>query len=286
MRRRFAQVDVFSDVPHLGNPLAVVLDADDLTTEAMQRYARWTNLSETTFIVPPTNARADYRVRIFTTATELPFAGHPTLGTCQAWLAAGGAPRGKEIIQECGIGNVRIRRMGPNQFAFAAPPLQRSGPLTETELARVAAGLGLDRKAIIDHAWCDNGAGWCAVMVADSSTVLSLQPNWERLHGLDVGVVGAIKKIGAVAPSSHDDVAFEVRAFFPTAQGMAEDPVTGSLHAGLAHWLIEAGHAPENYVAAQGTAMGRRGRVMVSTRDGQRWIGGAVTTCIEGWTTI
>ena len=277
--RPFQQVDVFTATAYLGNPLAVVLDAEGLTTEAMQAFTNWTNLSECTFVLPPTRPEADYRVRIFCPGRELPFAGHPTLGTCHAWLAAGGKPKGDAVVQECGVGLVTIRRQGET-LSFAAPPLLRSGPLDEADVALIARGLGVARPDIVAHAWCDNGPNWRGVLLGSAAQVLALRPDAQVLAGLDIGVVGPRGKVGVIAPGAgHTD--FEVRAFFPGNTGMAEDPVTGSLNAALGQWLIAAGLAPERYVAAQGTALGRAGRVFVE-RDaaGQVWVGGASVTCI------
>ncbi|MDO9135343.1 PhzF family phenazine biosynthesis protein [Hydrogenophaga sp.] len=272
--RAFQQVDVFTDTPYFGNPLAVVLDGSGLSTEAMQRFTDWTNLSECTFVLPPTNAEADYRVRIFCPGRELPFAGHPTLGTCHAWLQAGGQPRGEHVVQECGVGLVRIKR-DDARLAFAAPPLRRSGPLEEGDVTLIARGLGIPREDIVAHAWCENGPPWRSVMLRTAAQVLALKPSATVLAGLDIGVV-APQPAGA-------DTAFEVRAFFHTHDTLSEDPVTGSLNAAVAQWLIGAGLAPGRYVAAQGTAMGRAGRVHIE-RDagGTIWVGGASVTCISG----
>jgi PhzF family phenazine biosynthesis protein len=284
MRQRpFKQVDVFTAEPYRGNPLAVVLDGSGLSTQEMQEFTNWTNLSEATFLLPPTDKAADYRVRIFCPGRELLFAGHPTLGSCHAWLQAGGRPAGEHVVQECGIGLVRIRRQG-ELLAFAAPPLRKAGPLPEEDVALIARGLGIGRKDIVDHAWCDNGPNWRGVMLRSAEEVLALKPDAAVLAGLDVGVVGPRGKVGVVGPQeAGDDCAFEVRAFFPGNNGMTEDPVTGSLNAALAQWLIGAGHAPERYVAAQGTALARAGRVHVE-RDaaGEIWIGGASVTCVDG----
>ena len=272
--RAFQQVDVFTDTPYLGNPLAVVLDGTGLTTEAMQRFTDWTNLSECTFVLPPTNTEADYRVRIFCPGRELPFAGHPTLGTCHAWLQAGGQPRGEHVVQECGVGLVPIKRDGA-RLAFAAPPLRRSGPLDEADVALIARGLGITRDDIVAHAWCENGPPWRGVMLRTAAQVLSLKPSATVLAGLDIGVV-APQPAGA-------DTAFEVRAFFHTHDTLSEDPVTGSLNAAVAQWLIGAGLAPERYVAAQGTTMGRAGRVHIERdANGTIWVGGASVSCISG----
>jgi len=272
--RAFQQVDVFTKTPYLGNPLAVVLDGSGLTTEAMQRFTDWTNLSECTFVLPPTNAEADYRVRIFCPGRELPFAGHPTLGTCHAWLQAGGQPRGEHVVQECGVGLVPIKRDGA-RLAFAAPPLRRSGPLDKADVDLIARGLGVSRDDIVAHAWCENGPPWRGVMLRSAAQVLALKPNAAVLAGLDIGVV---------APQPADaDTAFEVRAFFHTHDTLSEDPVTGSLNAAVAQWLIGADLAPDRYVAAQGTAMSRAGRVHIE-RDasGTIWVGGSSVTCISG----
>jgi len=280
-QRPFQQVDVFTAVPYLGNPVAVVLDGRGLSTEEMQSFTRWTNLSEATFVLPPDHPEADYKLRIFYPSAELPFAGHPTLGSCHAWLKAGGKPKADLIVQECGVGLVKIRREG-DRLAFAAPPLLKSGPLPEEDVVLIARGLGVPRTDIVAHAWCDNGPKWRGVMLRHAAQVLALRPDASVLAGLDVGVVGPRGKVGVVGPRD-DDCAFEVRAFFPGNNGMAEDPVTGSLNAALAQWLIAAGMAPERYIASQGTALGRAGRVFVERdANGTVWIGGASVTCIEG----
>ncbi len=287
--RPFSQVDVFSALALAGNPLAVVHDSVGLDDATMLRLTNWTNLSEATFLQPPTHPDADYAVRIFTPNRELPFAGHPTLGSAHAWLEAGGQPKGEFIVQECGVGLVRIRRDG-TRLAFAAPPLKRSGPLDEADVALIARGLGIERRDIQAHAWCDNGPNWRGVMLASSEAVLALKPDGSILRGLDVGVVGPRGKVGVVASRSagadaaREEPAFEVRAFFPGGQGdtMAEDPVTGSLNAALAQWLIGAGLAPTQYVAAQGTAMGRAGRVHVQQVGDDVWIGGDSVTVVRG----
>jgi PhzF family phenazine biosynthesis protein len=279
MRRRFQQVDVFSPDPFLGNPLAVVLDAEGLSTEEMQRFSRWTNLSETTFLLPPTSPEADYRVRIFTLAKELPFAGHPTLGSCHAWLEAGGVPRDAgRIVQECGAGLVPIRRDG-HGLAFAAPPLLRTGPVDEAFVEQVAAVLGIGRREVVDAQWADNGPGWVAVLLNDARAVLALEPDFSRYSGdgsLDIGIVGPYP------PDS--ECAWEVRAVFSDEQsGMREDPVTGSLNASLAQWLLATGRATAPYVASQGTRLGRRGRPRIGQdADGTVWVGGPAITCIRG----
>ncbi|MFI6504328.1 PhzF family phenazine biosynthesis protein [Nonomuraea typhae] len=271
MIRDFVQVDVFTDTPYRGNPLAVVLDGDGLSTEQMQRFAHWTNLSETTFVLPPTTPEADYRVRIFTPAAELPFAGHPTLGTCHAWLEAGGRPAGADtIVQECGAGPVRVRRTGDG-LAFAAPPLLRDGPVEEDLVLRLAAMLGVERAAIVDAQWADNGPGWVAVLLGSAEEVLALRPG---LVDLDLGVAGPY-------PAGSPE-AFEVRAFFPNNGATVEDPVTGSLNASLAGWLLRTGRAAAPYTASQGTALGRAGRVRITTDGPVIWVGGSAVTCVRG----
>ena len=284
--RPFQQVDVFTATPYLGNPLAVVLDGQGLSTEQMQAFTDWTNLSECTFVLPPSEeglaAGADYRVRIFCPGRELPFAGHPTLGTAHAWLRAGGQPKGALVVQECGVGLVTIRRDGA-RLAFAAPALRRSGPLDETDVALIARGLGVAREDIVAHQWCDNGPGWRGVMLRSAEQVLALKPDANVLAGLDIGVVGPRGKVGVVGASDDEGIAFEVRAFFPGHGGLAEDPVTGSLNAALAQWLIGAGLAPERYVASQGTALRRAGRVHIErVADGTVWVGGESVTCVDG----
>ncbi len=283
--RPFKQVDVFTATPYLGNPLAVVLDGSDLSTETMQHFTNWTNLSEATFLLPPSpegaKAGADYRVRIFCPGRELPFAGHPTLGSCHAWLEAGGLPKAAHVVQECAAGLIKLRRDG-DRLAFAAPPLLKSGPLDEADVALIARGLGVPRSDILHHAWCDNGPNWRGVMLKSAAQVLALQPDGAVLAGLDIGVVGPRGKVGVVGATDQEGIAFEVRAFFPGNNGMAEDPVTGSLNAALAQWLIGAGLAPSQYVAAQGTAMGRAGRVHVQQDGADIWIGGGSVTCING----
>jgi PhzF family phenazine biosynthesis protein len=284
--RAFKQVDVFTAVPYLGNPLAVVLDGTGLSTEEMQHFTNWTNLSEATFLLPPTQPGADYKVRIFCPGRELPFAGHPTLGSCHAWLQAGGQPQGDYVVQECGVGLVRLKRDG-ERLAFAAPPLKKSGPLPEDDVALIARGLGVPRSDIVAHAWCDNGPNWRGVMLKSAEQVLAVKPDASVLAGLDVGVVGPRGKVGVIGSRAADeDIAFEVRAFFPGNNGMAEDPVTGSLNAALAQWLIGAGLAPSRYVASQGTALGRAGRVFVEQSGSDVWIGGGSVTCVDGVVTL
>ena len=272
MQRSFVEVDVFTTTPYYGNALAVVLDGAGLTTSEMQRFARWTNLSESTFVLAPGVAGADYQVRIFTPVAELPFAGHPTLGTCHAWLAAGGTPADPDVIvQECGAGLVPIRRTADG-LAFAAPPLLRSGPVDEPLAEHIAALLGISRAEIVDLRWADNGPGWVAVLLASAQEVLALRPG---VVDLDLGVAGPYP---AGSPA-----AFEVRAFFPKDGATTEDPVTGSLNASLAEWLLSTGRASVPYVASQGTVLGRAGRVHISRdRDNTIWVGGGTVTCVTG----
>ena len=269
--RPITYVDVFTDSPYRGNPVAVVHDATGLSTEEMQRFARWTNLSETTFLLPPTEPGADYLLRIFTPAAELPFAGHPTLGSCHAWLALGGKPASAdEVVQQCGAGLVKIRR--GDRLAFAAPPLVRSGPIDADLLADVVAALGVEPSAVVDSAWVDNGPGWLAVLLGSAEEVLAVRPSF---IDQDVGVVGP-------HPAGSPE-AFELRAFFPVNGALREDPVTGSLNASVAQWLLGSGRASAPYVASQGTALGWAGRAHISRDgDGTIWVGGGTVTCVSG----
>jgi len=272
MRKPFTQVNVFSVDPLGGNPLAVVHDAEGLHDEQMAALARWTNLSETTFLLPPTDPGADYYVRIFTPGGELPFAGHPTLGSCYAWLGASGRPRKPGLaVQQCGVGLVRVRCDGP-RLEFAAPPLRRTGALEPDLVVKIAKALALGPSDIVSHQWVDNGPGWCAVMLRSARQVLSLEPDWAALTPLKLGVVGP-HEVG-------HDAAFEVRAFVG-GRGY-EDPVTGSLNASLAQWLIGAGLAKPSYVAAQGAALQRAGRVHLRKDGEEVWVGGDVVAVIRG----
>ena len=297
--RPFAQIDVFTAAPGYGNPVAVVFDGSDLDDAAMQRFARWTNLSETTFVLPPTDPAADYALRIFTPGGELPFAGHPTLGSCFAWLAAGGQPKWADrIVQQCAKGLIPIRRDG-ERLAFAAPPSVRSDPAPAL-LADIAQALGVEPTPIVRAQRLDNGPVWLTLQLDSADTVLALEPDhaWLAALGQKVGVIGvypAPTAIELVSRSSREARAFgapppapliEVRAFAAPI-GVPEDPVTGSLNASLAQWLIEAGELPLRYIAAQGTALGRAGRVHVE-RDaaGQVWIGGDCVGVIQGQVTL
>jgi len=298
--RPFKQVDVFTSTPYFGNPLAVVLDGAGLDDAEMQRFAKWTNLSETTFLLPPTEPTADYRVRIFTPGGELPFAGHPTLGSCHAWLQAGGKPKSAAcIVQQCAQGLVPIRREG-ERLVFAAPPLRRSAP-SPTLLAKVAAALGLKAQQITAAQLLDNGPVWLGLLLDDADTVLTLKPDHRMLRelGQKVGVAGiwstddspalivrSNREARAFARTEEAPAGIEVRVFAAPV-GIEEDPVTGSFNASLAQWLIADGQMPERYVAAQGQTLGRSGRVHVTRdADGQVWVGGSSVTCIDGTVAI
>lgn len=277
MVRPFTQVDVFSAEPALGNALAVVHDADGLSDADMARFARWTNLSETTFLCTPTSSGADYRVRIFTTGGELPFAGHPTLGSAHAWLAAGGVPqRAEVIVQECGAGLVPVRR--GDRLAFAAPSLRRSGPVADHDRARVLRALGVGASDLLDLAWVDNGPGWIGVQLRSAADVLAIEPRIANFDGLKLALAGLYSEAEAEASG----VLMEVRAFYADGRDFEEDPVTGSANAGLAQWLMGRGQLPEAYVAAQGQRVGRAGRIHVASSDGEIWVGGDVTTLVRG----
>ena len=274
-QRPFSMIDVFGDGAFAGNPLAVIADGMGLDTAEMQRIAHWLNLSETTFLLPPTDDRADYRVRIFTVDRELPFAGHPTLGSAHAWLENGGQPKAEGVVvQECGAGLVTLRRDG-DRLAFAAPPRTRSGPLSDEELDEVLGVLRLGREQVVDAQWVSNGPGWIAVLMDSAEAVLAVQPVTAHDRVIDVGVVGAHRS---------GDVDFEIRGFFSVANGtLVEDPVTGSLNASVAQWLFESDRAKGSYVAAQGTRLGRRGRVhLTQEADGQVWVAGASRTLFSG----
>ena len=305
-QRLFKQVDVFTDTPYFGNPLAVVLDASGLGDDAMQRFARWTQLSETTFLLPPTDASADYRVRIFTPGGELPFAGHPTLGSCHSWLQAGGQPKSAEfIVQECGVGLVKIRREpGTQRLAFAAPALKRSTPSPEL-LTQVAAALGVQPAQVLAAQRLDNGPVWLGLLLDSPETVLQLAPDHRALEqlGVDVGVAAIYPPEDApplIGRANREARAFdtapkatfsatpdlEVRAF-AAASGINEDPVTGSLNASLAQWLMAEGRMPARYLASQGVCLGRAGQVdLARDAPGQVWVGGDSVTCIDGQVTL
>jgi PhzF family phenazine biosynthesis protein len=273
VRRRFSQVDVFTAVPMLGNPVAVVHDAAGIDDDAMQQFAAWTNLSETTFLLPPTDPAADYRLRIFTPSAELPFAGHPTLGSCHAWLEDGGGPRDPLlIVQECAAGLVRIRRDDGDRLAFEEPPLIRDGPVDEEMLERICGQLRVPRPQVVDAQWADNGPGWVAVLLDSASEVLAIEPG---TVDLDIGVVGPY--------AGGADAAFEIRAFFPYRGATVEDPVTGSLNASVAAWLTRAGRATPPYTVRQGARVGRDGRIFISIDDSASlWIGGDAVTLVRG----
>lgn len=273
----FFQLDVFSAVPFKGNPLAVVAEADGLDDAQMQAIANWTNLSETTFLSRPKDAAADYHVRIFTPAHELPFAGHPTLGSCHAWLALGHKPKAEHIVQECGAGLVRIKRDGA-RLAFAAPPLRRSGDVDGELRSRIAAALGVSEQAIKAAQWVDNGPNWVAVLLGSRRDVLAVKRDASVLPNQPIGAVGPWDPA-----QDGSEVQFEIRAFTSRA---IEDPVTGSLNAGVAQWLIGSGLAKPLYVAAQGTVLGRAGRVHVAQENDTIWVGGDVAGCIAGTITL
>ncbi|MFN8099388.1 MAG: PhzF family phenazine biosynthesis protein [Dermatophilaceae bacterium] len=272
---RFSQVNVFSTEPLRGNPLAVVHAADDVDEATMRAFANWTNLSETTFLLAPTDPAADYRVRIFTTRGELPFAGHPTLGSAHAWLEAGGQPRKPGVVvQECGAGLVPVRTEG--RLAFAAPALNRSGPVEADLVRRVVAAVRLDPADVLDAAWCDNGPGWIGIRLTSAAAVLAADPDPIAMTDLKVGL------IGPYADPTTAGAAYEVRAFYGDGQDYGEDPVTGSLNAALAQWLIPIGAAPASYVASQGTVLGRRGRIHVDAVGAEIRVGGDVVTVVSG----
>ncbi len=304
MRQRpFQQVDVFTAVPLRGNPLAVVLDGEGLSDEQMQAFAAWTQLSETTFVLPPTPeglaGGADYRVRIFTPGGELPFAGHPTLGTAHAWLQAGGQPQQPgQVVQECGVGLVTLREVDGRR-AFAAPPLRRTSP-EPAQLAAVLDALGLSPDEVLAAQHLDNGPHWLGLLLPDVDTVLALEPDHAALKqlGVKVGVAArraaaaqagpslirrASREARAFAPQAHNDnTDLEVRGFAAPV-GIPEDPVTGSLNASLAQWLIADGLLPQCYRARQGTRLGRAGEVFIAQdASGQVWVGGDVADCVRG----
>ncbi|GAA4192453.1 PhzF family phenazine biosynthesis protein [Microbacterium oryzae] len=272
--RRFAQVDVFSATPYLGNPVAVVLDAEGLDADDMLRVARWTNLSETTFVLPATVPGADYRLRIFTPGGELPFAGHPTLGSAHAWLESGGTPAdGAYVVQECGAGLVQIRR-GPGELAFAAPPTRREGALDDDHLELLIRAFGVTRDDVVGHQWVDNGPGWAVLRLRSADAVLALDPDLSLIPDAMVGAVGAYP------PGSPH--AFELRSFAP-AIGIAEDPVCGSMNASVAQWLIRSGEASDAYRVSQGKRLGRAGDIAITAdEDGAVWVGGATQTLFQG----
>ncbi|MCG7308909.1 PhzF family phenazine biosynthesis protein [Brachybacterium sp. ACRRE] len=291
--RRFRQVDVFGADAFAGNPLAVVVDAEGLSDEQMQRIASWTNLSETSFLLAPTRAGADYRVRIFTPSTELDFAGHPTLGSASAWLAGragGGGATGSAddciVVQECRAGLVEVRVRG-DELAFAAPPLVRSGPMGADHVADAAAALGIDPADVLDHAWVDNGAGWCVLELASAQDVLDLEPDLAAIPGRKIGALGAVGATADAPTADADGPAYEVRGFVAPGPVSGtpgyEDPVTGSLNAGIAQWMLERGRFAPPWTVRQGTRLGRDGRVLVDVdAEGTIWIGGTVRTGIQG----
>lgn len=272
--RSFAQVDVFSARPYQGNPVAVILDGEGLDEEAMLRVARWTNLSETTFILPATTDAADYRLRIFTPGGELPFAGHPTLGSAHAWIENGGVPRDQSlIVQECGAGHVEVARRD-GVFCFAAPPLRRSGALEEDFLNEIVSAFGIRHDQVLSHQWVDNGPGWAIVRLATAREVLDLNPDLTLIPTAMVGAIGSY-----LDGSEH---AFEMRTFAPGV-GVAEDPVCGSMNASVGQWLVRSGAVSGDYRVSQGARLGRAGDITISAdSDGNVWVGGATSTLFRG----
>lgn len=276
MKRRFRLVDVFGASPLAGNPLAVVVDSEGLTTEEMLELTRWFDLSETTFLSPPTVEEADYAVRIFTPAGELPFAGHPTLGSGHVWQTFNPGSR-DEMIQQCGVGLVGLRRSG-DLISFRAPPLLREGQVDESELSRLAEILRVDVDQVVASRWVDNGPGWVGLLLGSADAVLAVEPDFSPRRGsqLDVGIVGLFPE--------GSEFAYEVRAFFTGSRGeMREDPVTGSLNASVAQWMIDEGRVKPPYLASQGARVGRSGRVSITTDgSGSVWVGGRVYDIVEG----
>jgi PhzF family phenazine biosynthesis protein len=277
MRRQlpFAQVDVFSPIPYRGNPVAVILDAEDLEDAEMQRIARWTNLSETTFVLPPTTPEGDYRLRIFTPGGELPFAGHPTLGSAHAWLERGGSPKVPgRLVQECDAGLVEVRRR-TGLLSFAAPPTRRSGDIEEEYLEQIVDAFGIDRDQVLAHQWVDNGPGWAVVRLATAHEVLRLQPDLSRIPAAMVGAIGAYP-----GGSEH---AFELRTFAPGV-GVAEDPICGSMNAAVAQWLVRTGEVSGGgYRVSQGRRLDRAGDITITADpDGTIWVGGNTDTLFSG----
>ncbi|WP_458115720.1 PhzF family phenazine biosynthesis protein [Arthrobacter sp. D2-10] len=272
--RPFAQVDVFSSTPYLGNPVAVIIDGSGLNTDDMQRVARWTNLSETTFLLPPTNPQADYRVRIFTPGGELPFAGHPTLGSAHAWLEAGGTPLSADcVVQECTAGLINVRR-GSGILSFAAPATQRTGDLEIDYLAQIVTAFGIREDQVLSHQWVDNGPGWAVIRLRTAQEVLDLEPDLSQIPTAMIGAIGAYPE-----GSEH---AYEMRTFAP-AVGIVEDPVCGSMNASVGQWLIGTGAVPSTYRVSQGSRLGRAGDITITADDdGTVWVGGATTTCFRG----
>jgi PhzF family phenazine biosynthesis protein len=280
MTRQFQLVDVFGEGPFSGNPIAVIADGSDLDSETMQRIARWLNLSETTFLLPPSEAEADYLVRIFTLERELPFAGHPTLGSCHAWLRNGGRPkRADRIVQQCQAGLIPLRRDG-QRLAFAAPPVIRDEPVDDAKLAEILELLRIPREDVVEARWADNGPGWAAVLLASAEAVLAVEPARAHPRRIDVGIIGPYP--------AGSDLAFELRTFFSDQHGaILEDPVTGSFNASAARWMLASGRATSPYTASQGTRLGRRGRIAIEQdNDGTLWVGGATETLFSGEATF
>jgi len=276
--RSFVQVDVFFTSPYSGNPVAVVLDGTDLSDEEMQGLARWTNLSETTFVLPSTVPEADYRLRIFTPQGELPFAGHPTLGSARAWLDGGGMPQyGDRVVQECAAGLVTVRG-GEGTLSFAAPPRVRDGALDDEYLNRIVAAFGIRRDRVLAHQWVDNGPGWAVVQLSTAEEVLALEPDLSLIPDAMVGAIGAYPH----GSPYH----FEMRTFAPGA-GVPEDPACGSMNAAVGQWLTATGAAPSTYRVSQGARLGRAASIEITAdTDGTVWVSGAATVCIRGTITL
>ncbi|HEY8718963.1 PhzF family phenazine biosynthesis protein [Pengzhenrongella sp.] len=272
--RPFAQVDVFSPLPYRGNPVAVILDGEGLDDAAMQEVAQWTNLSETTFVLPPTRAEADYRVRIFAPGGELPFAGHPTRGTAHAWIENGGRPHGGSlIVQECAAGLIEVRR-DKDILSFAAPATRRDGDLEAEFLSQVVEAFGIGPDQVLDHQWVDNGPGWAVLRLATAQQVLDLTPDFSKIPEAMVGAIGAYPE-----GSEH---AFEMRTFAP-GLGIAEDPVCGSMNAAVGQWLTRTGQVAGSYRVSQGAKLGRAGDITITVDDdGTVWVSGATTTLFQG----
>lgn len=275
-QRRFIQCDVFSSIPTRGNALAVVVDGDGISDEQMSAFARWTNLAETTFLQAPTDASADYKVRILTPTREMPFAGHPTLGSCAAWLQSGGVPKQPGMVrQECGVGIVEIDISGEVP-AFIAPPTKIEA-MPEVDFEKICNELKLDRSTIVRSARLDNGPVWQAFELSSAQAVLDADSSLIRWPE-----VRAVGLIGPHLPGSECD--FEVRMLAPSS-GMSEDPITGSLNSALAHWRLSLGLLESSIVVAQGTRIDRAGRVYIdpdAAVPGRVRIGGYSHILVEG----
>ena len=276
MPNTYKTVDVFTQEAFSGNPLAVIFDADGLSTEEMQHITRWMNLSESVFLQKPSHPDADYKVRIFTLTGELPFAGHPTIGSCHAWLENGGKQKDHNfIIQECGAGLIKINKED-SMLSFAAPPITRSGEVSDSDLKMACRILGIARSDIKASNWIDNGPGWMGILLQSAEQVLNLKPKPNPQDHFDLGVIGAYPE--------NSESQFELRALFNNQNGtLVEDPVTGSLNASAAQWLMNSGYAPNSYIASQGTCMQRKGQVYLSKdNEAMVWVGGQACTRVDG----